>query len=91
MVGGTALHRDRFAAIHCAPSALLLALATVVFGPIGVLASIPISMESDGFSLHFDFGWFFLVPLSLGLAGMASWWRARNKRMTLSAINSQST
>ena len=56
-----------------------LALAPLVIGLIGVGAQIPFSMESEGFRLSFDFRWFFIVPLLLGLAGVVLWWRVRHE------------
>lgn len=50
-------------------------LVPMLFGLIGVWAQIPISMKGDTFHLHFDFRWFFLVPLFLGIAGFIRYWR----------------
>ncbi len=51
------------------------ALVALAFGTIGVLAHIPISMESQGWRCSFDFRWMFLVPVGLGIAGMVLWRR----------------
>ena len=56
---------------------LWFGLAPLLFGLIGVMAQIPISMQCDSFRLSFDAGWFFLVPLFLGGAGIVLLWRAR--------------
>lgn len=57
------------------------AFAPLFFGFIGAWAQIPFSMRSgDGqFNLSFDFRWFFTIPLLLGSAGVALWWRARRE------------
>jgi len=55
------------------------AFAPILFGLIGVLAQIPIKMESEDFRLSFDFRWLFLIPLFFGVAGIALCWRARHE------------
>jgi len=60
------------------------ALAPLFFGLIGVWAQIPFSMESEGFRLSFDFRWFFVVPLLLGIAGVVLWWRVRHLSVSAS-------
>jgi hypothetical protein len=55
------------------------ALGPLVFGLIGVLASIPLSMEGERFRLSLDFRWFFVVPLLFGITGVALWWRLRHE------------
>lgn len=53
------------------------ALPPLLLGAVCVLAKIPISIEADGSRWSFDLRWLFLVPLLLGVAGLAIWWRAR--------------
>jgi hypothetical protein len=56
-----------------------LAIGPLVFGFMGVLAQMPFSLEAEGFRLSFDFRWLFVIPLLLGVAGLACWWQARPK------------
>ena len=61
---------------------LWFALVALVFGLMGVWAQMPLSVESEGFKLSFDFRWFFSVPLLLGIAGFVLWWRGRHQPLT---------
>lgn len=63
------------------------ALAPCLFGWIGVSSKMPIHMQADDFQLTFDCRWLFLVPLLLGMAGLALWWRAKRKSKTEILLN----
>ncbi len=52
------------------------AIPPLLLGAVCVLAQIPISLDAQDFHLHFDLRWAFILPLLLGLAGVALWWRA---------------
>ncbi len=56
---------------------LWFALAPLIFGLMGVCAQIPLSLQRDEFQFHFDLGWLFLVPLLMGAAGFAFYWKSR--------------
>jgi len=54
-------------------------LPTLLLGLPCVLGNIPISIESQGFRINVDLRWLFLVPVLLGVAGLAFWGRAKRE------------
>ena len=56
---------------------LWFALAPLIFGLMGVCTQIPLSLQSEDIRFNIDLGWLFLVPLLMGAAGFALYWRMR--------------
>jgi hypothetical protein len=44
-----------------------------------VLGNSPLSIEAQGFRLNVDLRWLFIVPVVLGVVGLASWWGKRRE------------
>lgn len=51
---------------------LFWAIPALLFGFIGLLTQIPVHLQAEGESLHFNCRWLFLLPLLLGILGLAS-------------------
>ena len=60
------------------PRKFWFALCPLLLGLPCVLGSSPVSIQAQGFRLHVDLRWLFIVPVVLGVAGLASWWRKRS-------------
>src|SRR4030095_4363343 len=56
-------------------------LPAVLFGTVFMFAEIPVSIESEGLHLNFDFRWLFILPVLLGAAGFFLWWRGGRKAL----------
>ncbi len=57
------------------------ALLSLLFSLPCVFGNIPLSIEAQGFRLHADLRWLFVVPVLLGAAGLAFWWKARREAL----------
>ena len=57
------------------------ALCPLLLGLPCLLGSSPVSIEAHGFRLNVDLRWLFIVPVVLGIAGLASWRRRRSETL----------
>lgn len=56
-------------------------LVSLLFSLPCLFGSIPLSLEAEGFRLQADLRWLFVVPVLLGGAGLAFWWRTRREAL----------
>ncbi len=64
---------------------LWFALVPLLLGFPCLLGNIPVSIEAQGFRLNVDLRWLFIVPIVLGVAGLASWWGRRRRDLNLAS------
>lgn len=55
---------------------LWFAFPSLLFGLSCFCGNIPLSIDANGF-LNADLRWLFIVPVLLGITGIALWWRGR--------------
>jgi hypothetical protein len=74
-----------FLSVHAATRrrSLWFGLVSMILGLPCVCGTIPLSIEAQGFRLQADLRWLFIVPVLLGIGGLASWWRKRRDMVGL--------